>query len=794
MEELKEFVHNNKKVVHSLLKQYVDAKKEFMQKSEAEDIFDQEAERNSILKFSPITKIFKNVRQVAVQSPYLYIACRPYIARWRHYRFNLKNVDIDMVEVDDFLDFKERIILGADQVTDWELEIDLKPFNRDFPHMSEGRSIGRGVEFLNRHLSSRLFYGTQIGLDRLLAFLRVHQCQGKQLMILDSIASVDNLRSALRQANDVLAMQDENLEWEDIASYLENLGFAPGWGKTVKTIYKTMSLLTDILEAPSPANLEEFLGHIPMIFHVAIVSPHGYFGQDNVLGLPDTGGQVVYILDQVRALEKEMRKRIDKQGLDIKPQIVILTRLIPDAGNTTCDQRIEPIKGTENARILRVPFLDKKGKVLNKWISRFKIWPYLEKFAIDSEKELLTELGQQPDLIIGNYSDGNLVASLLSQKLHVTQCNIAHALEKTKYPQSDLYWQKFDKEYHFACQYTADLIAMNTADFIITSTYQEIAGQQNSIGQYESYSAFTLPGLYRVVNGIDVFDPKFNIVSPGADANVYFPYTEKEKRLTDFHPEIEDFIFGKPNGKTSRGQLKDKDKPIIFSMARLDSVKNIAGFVEMFARNKKLQENVNLFIVAGNVNPKKISANEEKVQNKRIHELMDKYKLEDKMRWIDSLHEKERNGELYRYLADLKGAFVQPAHYEAFGLTVIEAMASGLPVFATCNGGPLEIIEHGKSGFHIDPYHGRQAATIISAFFEKCAEDPGLWNKVSQASLDRVNEKYTWDLYADRLMTYSRIYGFWNFVTNLERKETRRYLEMFYTLKFRKLAQNVLKD
>jgi hypothetical protein len=59
---------------------------------------------------------------------------------------------------------------------------------------------------------------------------------------------------------------------------------------------------------------------------------------------------------------------------------------------------------------------------------------------------------------------------------------------------------------------------------------------------------------------------------------------------------------------------------------------------------------------------------------------------------------------------------VQPALYEAFGLTVIEAMTCGLPTFATCNGGPSEIIKNGKSGFHIDPYHG--AAVSDSA-------DPG---------------------------------------------------------------------
>ncbi len=33
---------------------------------------------------------------------------------------------------------------------------------------------------------------------------------------------------------------------------------------------------------------------------------------------------------------------------------------------------------------------------------------------------------------------------------------------------------------------------------------------------------------------------------------------------------------------------------------------------------------------------------------------------------------------------------MQPALYEAFGLTVVEAMSCGLPVFATICGGPAE--------------------------------------------------------------------------------------------------------
>lgn len=84
----------------------------------------------------------------------------------------------------------------------------------------------------------------------------------------------------------------------------------------------------------------------------------------------------------------------------------------------------------------------------------------------------------------GNYSDGNLVASLMSHRMNVTQCNIAHALEKTKYQDADIHWQKFDEKYHFSVQFTADLIAMNSADFVVTSTYQEIAGHEDGVSLF----------------------------------------------------------------------------------------------------------------------------------------------------------------------------------------------------------------------------------------------------------------------------------------------------------------------
>ncbi len=249
--------------------------------------------------------------------------------------------------------------------------------------------------------------------------------------------------------------------------------------------------------------------------------------------------------------------------------------------------------------------------------------------------EVLQRLGRRPDLIIGNYSDGNLVSYLMAKHLEVTQCTIAHALEKTKYLYSSLYWKDMEEQYHFSCQFTADLIAMNSADFIITSTYQEIAGSNDVVGQYESYSSFTMPGLQRVLSGIDAFDPKFNIVSPGADENVYFSYTEQNRRFVEHQGEIESILYGDhhPQG---RGVLADKEKPLLFSMARLDRIKNLTGLVQWFGENEQLRKMTNLVIVGGNIDPANSGDEEERSQIERMHELFDTYGLDQQVRWLGS--------------------------------------------------------------------------------------------------------------------------------------------------------------
>jgi len=734
--------------------------------------------------------IICSTQEAVVLPPFVAFAVRMNPGIWEYVNVHSDDLSVEGITPSEYLKFKETLYDEKWAKDDNSLEVDFGALDLSTPHLTLPSSIGNGMQFVSKFMSSKLSDKPE-SMRPLLDYLLALNYRGEKLMVNETIDTVNKLQTALLLAEVFVSGLPKYTPYSKFEQRFQEWGLEKGWGDTAERCKETLNFLSEVLQAPDPINMEKFFSRVPTIFNIVVFSIHGYFGQEKVLGLPDTGGQVVYILDQVRSMEEELLQRIKQQGLHITPKILVLRRLIPDSKGTKCNVDLEPVENTKYSHILRVPFKTEDGKDLRQWVSRFDIYPYLERYAQDASTKILDILEGKPDLIIGNYTDGNLVASLMSSKLGVTQGTIAHALEKTKYEDSDVKWRELDQKYHFSCQFTAYMIAMNTTDFIITSTYQEIAGSKEKPGQYEQHYAFTMPGLCRYATGMNVFDPKFNIAAPGADQSVYFPFTQKQKRLTGLHPQIEELLYSKEDTDEHIGYLADRNKPIIFSMARLDKVKNITGLVEWYGQNKKVRDLVNLVVVAGLLNASHSSDREEIDEINKMHNLMDKYQLKGQIRWIKAQTDRVRNGELYRYIADTKGAFVQPALYEAFGLTVIEAMNCGLPTFATNQGGPAEIIVDGVSGFHINPMNGREASTKIADFFQKCKEDPSYWNKVSTAGLQRIYECYTWKIYATKVLNMGSMYGFWRTLNKEERVAKQRYLQMMYNLQFRNLVKTV---
>jgi sucrose synthase len=62
--------------------------------------------------------------------------------------------------------------------------------------------------------------------------------------------------------------------------------------------------------------------------------------------------------------------------------VLQLTRLLPlYSKGTKCNVELEPIENTKYSHILRMPLKTEDGKDLQQWVSRFDIYPYLERYA-----------------------------------------------------------------------------------------------------------------------------------------------------------------------------------------------------------------------------------------------------------------------------------------------------------------------------------------------------------------------------------------------------------------------------
>ncbi len=407
----------------------------------------------------------------------------------------------------------------------------------------------------------------------------------------------------------------------------------------------------------------------------------------------DTGGQVSYVVDQARALAEHP----DVERVDV------VTRLIQDRRvDESYARPFEPI--CKGAQIVRIPFGPRR------YLRKETLWPHLDSL-LDQLTRFVRMQERTPDLIHGHYADGGYVGARLAKLLGVPFVFTGHSLGRVKQMRLASKGEVNETTYRFVQRIEAEERTLETAALVIASTRQEVREQ------YELY---------------DHYQPdRMKVIPPGVDLSRFSPPGPSWKR-PPIAEELDRF-------------LADPAKPMVLALARPDERKNFDGLLRAFGETEGLRDIANLVVVAGNRDDiVEMGAGARRVLT-QILTLIDRYDLYGTVAYPKH-HDPSDVPELYRLAAKTRGLFVNPALTEPFGLTLLEAAATGVPLVATNDGGPQDIIGTCQNGLLVDALDHE----VIGQAIRDALSDRKRWSKWSKDGLEAVHANYTWESHAAR--------------------------------------------
>jgi sucrose-phosphate synthase len=475
--------------------------------------------------------------------------------------------------------------------------------------------------------------------------------------------------------------------------------------------------------------------------HVVLISVHGLIrGQNFELGRDaDTGGQTRYVVELAQALSEHPEiARVD-----------LLTRRVLDSAVSADYARREEAL-SEKVRIIRLDCGEEA------YLPKEQLWDCLDVFA-DNALHWLRDQQLNPDVIHSHYADAGYVGTRLSGHLGVPLVHTGHSLGRVKRRRLLAHGLKRDvieARYNMSRRIVAEEDILGAAELVITSTNQEIEQQY---------------GLY------DHYQPdKMQVIPPGTALEDFHP-ADGTERDSAIYRELGRFLL-------------NPDRPIVLALSRPDTRKNITTLLEAYGESEELQAAANLVIIAGNRDDIRDMENETQEVLTDILLTIDQYDLYGKVAYPKS-HKPKDVPVLYRLAAISQGVFINPALTEPFGLTLIEAAASGLPIVATEDGGPRDITANCNNGYLIDPLDKQD----ITKTLLKILSDANAWRGLSQRGLRGVKRHYSWQAHTQ--LYVSALHGLLTSTSTTSPLLPRRRAGLYHDRAiFTDLDQNLLGD
>ncbi len=395
----------------------------------------------------------------------------------------------------------------------------------------------------------------------------------------------------------------------------------------------------------------------------------------------DTGGHIAYVLGAALA-------QADEPGIGA---VTIVTRRFDDA-RLGDDYRRPHERVTDRVAIVRL------ATAAPGYREKAELTGELASFVA----ALLTHIGampQRPDVIHAHFADAAAAAAAVKARFGIPFFYTPHSLGIDKRacgPASAALGRRIVQE----------RAAIAAADGIIVSSRDEAERQITAYGVDDAVTR-----IHRVAPGVG--PPAARVATGGARALIA-PF------------------------------VRDAAKPIILAIARPVAKKNLVGLVDAFAALPALRRAANLVILAGLRASPRCGTVEQQGVIADLLAAIDRHDLYGHVA-VPRRHEPDDVAGLYRLAAESGGLFVNPALHEPFGLTLIEAAAAGLPVVATRNGGPVDIVGTIGHGLLIDPGDPRAIAQAC----HRLLEDRALRDRLAAAATANVG-RFDWSAYARR--------------------------------------------
>jgi mannosylfructose-phosphate synthase len=305
----------------------------------------------------------------------------------------------------------------------------------------------------------------------------------------------------------------------------------------------------------------------------------------------------------------------------------------------------------ERVRVIRIPCGGRE------FIAKEYLYRHLMEWC-ENALRFIKRSGLDYLFINSHYWDAGIAGQRLSEALHIPHIHTPHSLGMWKKRQMETDYpdrrESFEAEFNFSERIKHELIIYRSCSLVVATTPIQ---------------------MDMLLRDYGLQSDRVHMIPPGYDDNRFFPVSLASREM-------------------ARQRLGFSGK-VVLALGRLATNKGYDLLIDGFSVLAEREPDAVLHLAVGGENMDEGEA----TLLAQLRQQAASLGLTDRIRFTGYVSEEDL-ADTYR-AADV---FVLSSRYEPFGMTAIEAMASGTPTIITIHGGLFRAVSYGRHALYADPF------------------------------------------------------------------------------------------